>query len=114
LKLGPNSRIDYSNIHLNVIDIHDFARLKLFAIFMDVCDFVQYGKSFEREQDLRDIKTLAETDGIDNADILDSITGHVQDGRYGALTRALIDAYLDSPLNTLQINDFLREGRQQA
>jgi hypothetical protein len=113
LRFSPNSRIDFSNIHLNVIDISDFVRLKLFSIFMDVYDFMQYGKSFDREQDLRDIKTIVEISDIDHADILNSITSHVQDGRYGALTQALINAYLDSPLNTLQINDFLEQKNAQ-
>jgi hypothetical protein len=114
LRFGPNSRIDFSHIHLNVIELSDFVRLKLFSLFMDVYDFMQYGKSFDREQDLQDIKTIAEISDIDHADILNSITSHVQDGRYEALTRALIDAYLDGPLTTLQINDFLKENRQRG
>ncbi|MDR1185039.1 MAG: hypothetical protein LBK67_09615 [Coriobacteriales bacterium] len=111
LRFGPNSRIDFSNIHLNVIDISDFVRLKLFSIFMDVHDFMQYNKSFDREQDLQDIKTIVEISDIDHTVILNSITSHVQGDKYGALTQALIDTYLDSPLSNLQINDFLKEGR---
>jgi hypothetical protein len=114
LRFGPNSRIDFSNIHLNVIDISDFVRLKLFSIFMDVHDFVQYNKSFDREQDLRDIKTIAEINDVDHIGILSSIGSYVQDDRYEALARALINTYLDNPLNTLQINDFLKEGRRKG
>lgn len=114
LRFGPNSRIDFSNIHLNVIDISDFARLKLFSIVTEVYDFMQYNKTFDREQDLRDIETIVEISDIDYVSILNSITGHVQDNRYADVTRALIDTCLDGPLTTIQINEFLKANRDKG
>jgi hypothetical protein len=111
LRFNPNTRIDFSNIHLNVIEVDDFVKLKLFSIFTEVYDFMQYGKLFERDQDLRDIKTLTEVGSVDYAALLDGVTGYVQDGRYGILTRALIDTYLAEPLGNAQINDFLKAHR---
>ena len=111
LKFSPNTRIDFSNIHLNVVDISDFARLKLFSLFLEVFDFMQYNKAFERGQDLQDIKAIAMASDIDIMAILNETTRYVADSRYRGLTQALLESYLTETLSNTQINDFLKANR---
>jgi hypothetical protein len=116
LKFSPSKKTNLSNIHLNVIDIVDFLRLKLFALFTEVYDFLQYNKAFERTQDLQDIKTIVqldsiELDSIDYQILLSELTNYMHDNRYRNLTSALLDAYLTQTLSNIQINEFLRENR---
>jgi len=111
LKFSPNKRIDFSNIHLNTVDISDFLKLKLFSIFLEVYDFLQYNKSFEREQDLQDIKALSGIVDRDLPAMLNVITSYVQDPRVRDLTQLLLDVYLTTTLSNVQINDFLKDNR---
>jgi len=112
MEFSPNKLIDYSNIHLNVIGLKDFIRLKLFSVFLEAYDFMQYNKPFEREQDLKDIASVLSVSDIDYMAILDDVTDYVQDRRYRNLAHALIDAYLRSSLNTAGINEFLKAQRE--
>jgi hypothetical protein len=111
LKFSPNTRIDFSNIHLKVIEMGDFLRLKLFSLFTEVYDFLQYGKSFERTQDLQDIRTILGVSEFDYQNMLFELTNYVQDDKYRNLTQALLDTYLLKALSNAEINDFLREQR---
>ena len=113
MSFTPSTSIDYSNIHLNVISIEDFLKLKLFSLFSEVFDFMQYNKGFEREQDLQDIKTIFEVSTVDYAALLYSITSYVQDNKYRDLTESLIDTYISGALANTQINDFLRTNRSR-
>jgi hypothetical protein len=112
LKFNPSRKIDLSNIHLNVIDVVDFVRLKLFALFSEVYDFLQYNKAFERTQDLQDIKTIVELEGIDYNKLLNELTDYMHDDSCRNVTSALLDAYLAQTLSNTQINEFLRKNRQ--
>jgi hypothetical protein len=111
LKFRSTEKIDLSNIHLNVIDIVDFIRLKLFALFTEVYDFLQYDKAFERTQDLQDIKAIVTVDGVDCKKLLNELTVYMRDTRCRDLTSALLDTYLAQTLSNAQINEFLRENR---
>jgi hypothetical protein len=111
LKFSPSEKINLSNIHLNVIDVVDFLKLKLFALFAEVHDFLQYNKVFERTQDLQDIKTIVQLDDIDCKELLNKLTNYMQDSRCRNLTSALLDAYLAQTLSNAQINEFLKENR---
>jgi hypothetical protein len=111
LKFSPSEKINLSNIHLNVIDIVDFLKLKLFALFTEVHDFLQYNKAFERTQDLQDIKTIVQLDDTDCKELLNKITNYMHDTRCRDLTSALLDAYLAQTLSNAQVNEFLKENR---
>jgi len=111
MRFSPNQRIDFSNIHLNVIDANDFLRLNLFSLFLEVFDFLQYNKTFEREQDLQDIKTITGASNTDSAAMLIDVTNYVNDPRYRDLTQKLLDAYEKETLTNAQINDFLNSQK---
>ena len=111
LKFRPNTKIDFSNIHLNIIDIDDFVRLKLFSLFSEIYDFMQYNKTFEREQDLQDIKTITTVCVINLTEMLNEITSYVHDYRFRNLTQSLLNAYLAETLSNTRINSFLKENR---
>jgi hypothetical protein len=114
LKFNPSEKIILSNIHLNVIDLVDFMRLKLFALFTEVYDLLQYNKTFERTQDLQDIRALVAIDAVDYKELLKDLTGYLKNDVCYVLTSALLEAYLAKPLSNTQINDFLRMHREAA